>query len=270
MMVGILVAMFVLSVNFSEGCLPQSVLLFSEDHMNTTATKAVEDGEMFSVSGEIQQASQSYSEPTKIAITWFNFLEGDDIRDGTAWKWSGGLSNINASHFTLKMNLTEHQFSQNITTSLKIKNGYWKKFPEKTRQQLNNFTLAMGHIHGVYSTDDKPSTGNDRVLRDFSKGPNNEQAFADVYAVFYKRGSVDEFSFGTKTIYKECEWYSQLPQGFSCGRGASADLSCSHWERYEPVSCSEIVVKVFSRRCERNEKNLEEQNKTCFQYPNWS
>jgi len=268
MMVGILVAMFVLSVNFSEGCLPQSVLLFSENHTNTTATKA--DGEMFSVSGEIQRASPSYSEPTKIAITWFNWLEGDDVRDGTAWKWSGGLFNINASHFTLKMNLTEHQLSQNITTSPKIKNGYWKHFPEKTRQQLNDFTLAMGQIHGVYNTDDKPSTGNDGGLRGISKGPNNETAFADVYAVFYKRGSVDEFSFGSKTIYKECDWYSQLPQGFSCGRGTSADRSCSRFERFEPVSCSEIVVKVASRKCERYEKNLEEQNKTCFQFPNWT
>merc|ERR1719186_911537 len=168
------------------------------------------------------------------------------------------------------MNLAEHQFSQSITTSPIIKTGYWKNFQEKTRQQLDNFTLAMGLIHGGYSTDDLDLYGG---LNDISKGPNNETAFADVYAVFYKRGSVDEFSFDTKydtkTAFKECEWYSQLPQGFSCGRGASADLPCSRWERYVPVSCSAIVVKVASRKCERNEKNLEEQNKTCFQYVNW-
>ena len=31
-------------------------------------------------------------------------------------------------------------------------------------------------------------------------------------------------------------WISNVPNGFSCGRGKAADLSCSRWENFEPIT----------------------------------
>ena len=53
----------------------------------------------------------------------------------------------------------------------------------------------------------------------------------------------------------KCSWISKVPNGFSCGRGKAADLSCSRWENYEPISCSEIELKIAKERCPKYKKS---------------
>ena len=234
-----------------------------------------EKKEVLEVSGEIRSAEEGLRLPDSLVITWFNWLEQDDVRDGTAWRRTGGVSTIDAANlnFTLKMELGERQFAESITTSPKIKE-WWQRFPEKAQQQMESMTFAMGEIYGVYGDrrNHEIRAGSEPgAVRD-SRGPQDERAMADTYAVFYKRGTIDGFTIGRKTIYTACKWYSQLPQGFSCGRGVPADTSCDgdRWERYETVPCDQVVVKLAKRRCERGEKDLLNGNPGCFSGVNWT
>eukprot|EP00091_Calanus_sinicus_P011024 TRINITY_DN2514_c0_g1_i4.p1 TRINITY_DN2514_c0_g1~~TRINITY_DN2514_c0_g1_i4.p1 ORF type:complete len:198 (-),score=37.20 TRINITY_DN2514_c0_g1_i4:86-679(-) len=196
-----------------------------------------------------------------------NFIEGDDVRDGTAWTWVGGSSILNASAFSLDMDIDEKTFAENITTNPKILDlwvEHLKKDPKHT-EQLKSFKLAMGQIFGVYNNDQPNTTsvlGADSSLQLSSKGPYNETARADIYAVFYKQGTLDYFD--------ASKWFSKLPQGFSCGRGAPKDESSRPFERFIPIECNKIVVKVASRFCNRDENNLEDPRPDCHLHVNWT
>eukprot|EP00092_Neocalanus_flemingeri_P006462 GFUD01006966.1.p1 GENE.GFUD01006966.1~~GFUD01006966.1.p1 ORF type:complete len:488 (+),score=117.33 GFUD01006966.1:135-1598(+) len=228
-------------------------------------------------SGEILKSDQTLALPSSLAIGWMNFIEGDDVRDGTAWNWTGGVSRYNNSHFSLDMELTEDEFARNITTSPKIIERWTEtlKNNPKVEEQFKNFKFAMGQIFGVYNNDNpSPVNGNDGSLGIRSKGPRNETALADMYAVFYKQGTLDEFAINNhgrkKKVFQACKWYSKLPEGFSCGRGAPVDESCGSFERFIPIKCSEIVVKVAQRFCKREEINLEDPKPDCHLYVNWT
>merc|ERR1712179_35472 len=75
-----------------------------------------------------------------------------------------------------------------------------------------------------------------------------------MYAVFYRSGPIDVMV-KSASQYKgkdlSCSWWAQLPQGFSCGRGAAKDPACSNWERYLPTDCSNIIVKVSDKKCQK-------------------
>ena len=89
------------------------------------------------------------------------------------------------------------------------------------------------------------------------KGKYGEQAISDVYKVFYRNGPENDFKWkkGGKDRNGLTGWDLLFPQGFSCGRGAPRDIrSGGFFESFVPVDCSEIILKVASKRCERNEK----------------
>ena len=106
-------------------------------------------------------------------------------------------------------------------------------------------------------------------------GTNNEAAYADRYRVFYKRGSINNIMYADNeeserieyvTMLRRqanrndtnCEgcynnlgcmadWLSQIPDGFSCAKAVASDtVGCN--EVYESVDCSNLVVKVASRK----------------------
>ncbi len=45
-------------------------------------------------SGPIQKSDPSLANPDVVVISWYNFVEGDDVRDGTAFRHVGGMSHI--------------------------------------------------------------------------------------------------------------------------------------------------------------------------------
>ena len=148
-------------------------------------------------------------------------------------------------------------------------------FPVPGTNLKDNFILE-GKIIGVY--DDSFSCQNvDRL-----QGPDREeQAFADRYRIFYRRGSIENqivkdnmVRNGKKQKYLDmlrryandtgcdgchgwkwfgclAEWQSQIPEGFSCAKAvASNKPGCK--EVYQPVACSNLVVKVApGRMCRR-------------------
>jgi len=235
------------------------------------------DQPKFTVSGPILKSNASHEPDSSLSINWFNFMEGQKgLKDGTAWKRTGGVSRLNDSHFSVEMEMTEEHFLSNITTSPQILQRYKNLgLSNATIEQIENFSLAMGFIYG---------TG--RNLRDIwiNSGDAGEvNTWADMYAVFFKHGSVDEFTIPAreggraKTLFQDCHWYQQLPQGFSCGRGAPKDPSCGrgYFERFEQVSCSEVEVKVASSHCEhtRGEERVKDvlnPNPSCFMGINWT
>ena len=49
---------------------------------------------------------------------------------------------------------------------------------------------------------------------------------------------------------RDCDWYSQIPQGFSCGVAAPPKYGCTNG--FVPVDCSEVVLKVVNPRSCKN------------------
>jgi len=206
------------------------------------------------ISGQVIKGNASFHYPNKLAIAWFNFLEGDDVRDGTAWKRIGGESSLESSgQFSVKMEMTNHELENNITMHEKIIQRWTEKLNENQMEEFKNIKFAMGFINGQYSTNYGIDFGNDQGFRK-DKGPNGEETYSDVYAVFYRSGSMDVLINAmkeSKGVDLSCEWWAQLPQGFSCGRGAPKDPNCGagRFERFVPTDCSSIIVKVADKKC---------------------
>ena len=122
--------------------------------------------------------------------------------------------------------------------------------------------FAMGHVYGRYADENQCS-------HDLSLGPNRsmkkKQALAEKYAVFYRNGTFT-FTYPERKRDREgCDWFSQFPQGFSCGLGVTPTNHC-HFDQYVPTPCSEVILKVATPRfC-----HLGDFANDCFNYPNWS
>jgi len=237
-----------------------SLFSFSGEVQNIAKTPS-------SFSGEVLRSNKTHNFPSRVAVKWMNFIEGDDVRDGTAWRWTVGSSKLNATDFSIDMGVDEKTFGMNIKTSPKILDRWSEKFKDdpKNAKQFESFRLAFGQIFGIYNEDEPSKSsviGNDVSMQLLSKGPYNETARADIYAVFYKQGTLD--------TWPACTWFSKLPQGFSCGRGAPADRSCNRFERFTPIECNKIVLKVASRFCSRDEQNLDDPSPDCHLRVNWT
>ena len=157
------------------------------------------------------------------------------------------------------MDMDEQDLNQNITLHPSMEKYFSDKHPDKV-EELLEYRLAIGFVLGIYEG------SSDKDI--FSKGPNGEKAMADRYAVFYKNGT---FDFGRPA----CAWYNQLPQGFSCGKGSRPISECNRiFERYLPVPCNEIVMKVVKERCDLSwgdEYSLEDrENPDCFAFTNYT
>ena len=59
-------------------------------------------------------------------------------------------------------------------------------------------------------------------------------------------------------------WWLKIPQGFSCGVGV--DVPGSHFANFEPVDCSEMVVKVAQAESCHTNPHLGDD---CFNVVNW-
>ena len=152
--------------------------------------------------------------------------------------------------------MSEEEFNQNIT--LHPKHYFASKNFSDEHPETIDFRFAIGHVLGIY--------GNTPDTELFSKGPNGEQAMADRYAVFYKNGT---FDFGLPS----CSWVNELPQGFSCGKGSAPIKECDRiFERYVPVSCDKMVLKVAKEWCKYPRPySLEaRENPDCFAFTNYT
>jgi len=208
------------------------------------------------ISGKIIKRNPSLSYPASLRIAWINFI---DHKDRTAWNRIGGQSKVemitkSSGDFSLKMEMTNSELENNITTRQKVLQRWSKNLTLKQMEQLKNLKFAMGFIFGVYNE----SRNNIREVFN-QKGPNGEQAHSDMYAVFYRSGPIDVFINAASQSKGEdlsCTWFAQLPQGFSCGRGAPKDPACGNFfERYIPTDCSKIIVKVSDKECQKYHKN---------------
>ena len=179
------------------------------------------------------------------------------------------------------MKMTAEEFDQSITMHPKMLEWFSKdKTPEEI-EEIKKFRLALGMIMG---TDIPGGSTQERWFRSckscgsqWSVGPSGEKAWADRYAVFYKNGTSELLD------PQACSWFNQLPQGFSCGRGSVPIRGCNFgFERFIPVPCDEIVLKVANKEsCPRDkihygprdggEYNLDEfAGEDCFAGVNWT
>ena len=75
--------------------------------------------------------------------------------------------------FSLKMEMTNSELENNITTRQKALQGWSKNLNLKQMEQLKNLKFAMGFIFGVYN--ESINQNNMRELFNH-KGPNGERA----------------------------------------------------------------------------------------------
>ena len=75
--------------------------------------------------------------------------------------------------FSLKMEMTNSELENNITTRQKVLQRWSKNLTLKQMEQLKNLKFAMGFIFGVYNE----SLKNIREVFN-QKGPNGEQAYS--------------------------------------------------------------------------------------------
>ena len=152
------------------------------------------------------------------------------------------------------MEMTAEEFDRSITLHPTLLEPLLKGKTAKEIEEIKNFRLAIGFVNGV----DFPGGSIKGRFFPYSVGPNGEKAVADRFAIFYKNGTYD---FDGKPA---CAWYNQLPQGFSCGIGSPPIEECNGgFERFVPVSCDELVLKVAKdERCPREQvkRSVEEYN----------
>ena len=155
------------------------------------------------------------------------------------------------------MNITAEELHDKITLHPHLYKRYLTRIDSQNEAQveeLKNFRLAMGIISGHYEG---------RPEENLLEGPNGEMATADVYAVFYKNGTFD-------FDRPKCAWFNQLPQGFSCGKGSKPIRECNRgFERFLPIPCNEIVLKVATEQCLFGDIETRTQP-NCITYVNWT
>ena len=124
--------------------------------------------------------------------------------------------------------------------------GYFGRNPKDTINELKSNRFAIGFVSGVYPGGKEESH--------LSVGPNGEKAWADQFAVFYKKG--------TYTIHQTPDfWPNNIPQGLSCGVGAVGATT----HGFVPVDCNKLVLKVAKKPiCDCNEDGESIGDADCF------
>ena len=131
-----------------------------------------------------------------------------------------------------------------------------------TEDEAAEIKFAMGYVIGRYANENQcPSLyGND-----LETGPNEEMAISERYAVFYRNGT---FTFTYPREDRDeagCDWFSQIPQGFSCGLGVTTTNHCV-FDQFVPTPCSEVILKVATMRsCKDGDFGND-----CFDMTNWT
>ena len=65
------------------------------------------------------------------------------------------------------------------------------------------------------------------------------------------------------SFFRPCSWVNDIPQGFSCAVGAEPNECSGQYERFVPVECDEIVLKVAKKIFDCNG------DPDCFEGVNW-
>ena len=184
------------------------------------------------------QGSEELELPHKLQVTWVHLLES--IRHNSEFyptnDWKGCSDSVEAN-----LGMTAEQFSQSTNSG--------DLYEQQGLEEGFSGDLYVGYIFGRY--DNLTSRRMYRESNDIiSLGPNNERAMADEYVVLYNNMTVPQTYNGQDM---SCAWFSKLPQGFSCGKGAPPDEGCKFFppaDIFTPVPCSEIVVKVLDSQAE--------------------
>merc|ERR1712062_821958 len=229
------------------------------------------------IEGSVFKAKPEYSTPRSVKISWINVLAGGP--DG--FNMITESNDINETNFKISMNMTAEEFDQSITLTNHRLNEISRDKTHEEIEEIKKFRLALGVIIGG---DIQGGSTKREGLRSckrscgsqWSVGPSGEKAWADRYAVFYKNGTSELLD------PQACSWFNQLPQGFSCGKGSVSIQDCDFgFERFSPVPCNEIVLKVANQDgCPRDqidygkrggEYNLDEfDGEDCFAGVNWT
>ena len=145
----------------------------------------------FSFNGTLKKAMDNYEYPSSIKVRWVNFLEifPYDPLD-TPWIHCDGTSSVSEldTKFGFAMEKTMDEFDESITTDAK-RISWWAKFLSVPEEEVAKIKFAMGYVTGQYENDTDCVFGNDWDL-DQIEGPNQEVAFADRYAIFYRNGDL--------------------------------------------------------------------------------
>lgn len=212
-----------------------------EERRNLTAIKGVFEG-------SIIKSDPDLVLPTSVQINWFNQIENPKTAPpdyGTLWNMITTSQVINSDSFKIELETSIEEMNENITLHSKILEGIREDFGI----DLTDFRLAMGLITGHYGGI-QGNIYDPAFWQNLIQGPNNEMAFADIYAVFYKQGTGPWKALDIP----ECNWLNQIPDGFSCAKATSVNSECNRRGRkhdgFVQIPCNEIVLKVTTKVCD--------------------
>ena len=200
-----------------------------------------------------QNLSPDLELPVKLEVGWSNFIGEIEhacsiLSLDTTNDWNGCSDSVEAN-----IGMTAEQFYQEVLCKA-------RDFYDKNGMKGWSGDLFIGWIFGKYDPD----------ITDISPGPNNETAWADEFVVFYNNLTPPETYDGNDL---NCTWFYNLPQGFSCGKGAPPDPTCGEglsnftFDTITPIPCSELEVKVLgSEAGECPHRKLEDKYNTIL-YP---
>ena len=146
----------------------------------------------FSFNGTLQKTMDVYEYPSSIEVRWFNFLEmvSSDKPD-TPWVHCDGTLSASPeldTKFGFAMEKNMDEFDESITTDPK-RISFLAKYLSAPEEEVAEIKFAMGFVTGQYENDTECVFGKDWDL-DQIEGPNEEVAFANRYAIFYRNGDL--------------------------------------------------------------------------------
>ena len=238
----------------------------------------------FSVGGTIIQENLNYEQiPDRLKVVFSNSITDDEWNFSYLHDCSSTEQNIFDDSIDWKFKIE----LPNIPTAFDDVTFGKYTFPRPGTSLKDNFILE-GRIFGIYDatvncqdleTKSGPNVRGNFVRRipfSLQSGPNDEVAYADRYRIFYRKGSVDnqlakdrrgkqkyldllrryaddtgcEGCYGRKVYGCIADWTEQIPEGFSCAKAVPSNKDGCR-EVYQPVDCTELVVKVSSRQWEK-------------------
>ena len=128
-----------------------------------------------------------YEYPCLMKVRWYNYLEGDL----GIWLHCGGTMSVSSeldTKFGFAMEKNMDEFDESITTDPQ-RISLWAKYLSAPEEEVAEIKFAIGMVTGQYENDTECVFGKDWDL-DQIEGPNEEVAFADRYAIFYRSGDL--------------------------------------------------------------------------------
>ena len=104
----LLIALVFLSLcHQSHQCKATPDKLYAPDasEINQGGSPSPSSQDFWSFEGSIFKAKPEYFTPRGVKIHWMNFMEGDDVRDGTAFKMITESNDINETNFKISVSI---------------------------------------------------------------------------------------------------------------------------------------------------------------------